>query len=509
MLQTCLQLSQPARLRRLLILLLALASTPCQASDLDDCNGPDATRQIVGCSAMISAGTLQGQSLALAHSLRSDGYSASGDWSRVVADRAKAVELDPSDSDFKKRLALALVQRGTAFSSAGKLDLALNDLVEALRVDPGNVNALAARSAMRYVQNNIDGAIDDLKQARTLESAPAAALATRLAALLDIRGGQRLIKSEFAPALADYTEALAIAPHDARLHFGRGLVQSKSGDVGAAIVSWSEALRLDPNLIDAYLRRGDAYQTTGVSRKAIADFSEAVTRDPKSSSALIMRGIAYEDQDERENALADYKNALMMDPSNEVARRRVARLTGRPVEAVAPAKSAESDDIVRSLQQALKTVGCDPGSVDGKWGDKGKTALSAFSKYAKIPLANDLPSQEVLDAVSRKRDRVCPLSCDDDEIEKDGRCVAKPVTTRAPPDQSKAHKREASPQKPRPDALRRDPPPGSLQTGQVVTVDDGSCPRGQIKQLTGGGNLNYGTNTPRAGPPRISRCVAR
>ncbi len=34
--------------------------------------------------------------------------------------------------------------------------------------------------------------------------------------------------------------------------------------------------------------------------------------------------------------------------------------------------------------------------------------------------------------------------------------------------------------------LKQEPPTGGLPSGQVVLVDDGTCPAGQIKQVTGG-----------------------
>ena len=34
--------------------------------------------------------------------------------------------------------------------------------------------------------------------------------------------------------------------------------------------------------------------------------------------------------------------------------------------------------------------------------------------------------------------------------------------------------------------LKKEPPAGSLRQGQVVRVDDGSCPRGPVRQVRGG-----------------------
>jgi hypothetical protein len=45
--------------------------------------------------------------------------------------------------------------------------------------------------------------------------------------------------------------------------------------------------------------------------------------------------------------------------------------------------------------------------------------------------------------------------------------------------------------------LKTEPPRGTLQTGQKVLVDDGSCPKGELKQVTGSTQ----------GVPRKKECV--
>ena len=40
--------------------------------------------------------------------------------------------------------------------------------------------------------------------------------------------------------------------------------------------------------------------------------------------------------------------------------------------------------------------------------------------------------------------------------------------------------------------LKKEPPMGQLREGQVVLVDDGSCPAGQIKEVIGGNHVNAG-----------------
>jgi hypothetical protein len=51
------------------------------------------------------------------------------------------------------------------------------------------------------------------------------------------------------------------------------------------------------------------------------------------------------------------------------------------------------------------------------------------------------------------------------------------------------------------EVLKSDPPNGSLQSGTSVLVDDGTCPKGQIKKLTRVGPMT-------SAGYRKSECVA-
>lgn len=93
-----------------------------------------------------------------------------------------------------------------------------------------------------------------------------------------------------------------------------------------------------------------------------------------------------------------------------------------------PTPSAPPPDpeaLARAIQAELKRVGCDPGSVDGKWGGKVKSALGTFASRQKIALATDQPTPQALQAIANQKGRVCPIECDDDETEVDGKCVPK------------------------------------------------------------------------------------
>jgi len=56
------------------------------------------------------------------------------------------------------------------------------------------------------------------------------------------------------------------------------------------------------------------------------------------------------------------------------------------------------------------------------------------------------------------------------------------------------------------EVLKQEPPMGALREGQVVLVDDGSCPPGQIKQVTGGNHVKVGGTKHIV---RISKCIRK
>ena len=56
--------------------------------------------------------------------------------------------------------------------------------------------------------------------------------------------------------------------------------------------------------------------------------------------------------------------------------------------------------------------------------------------------------------------------------------------------------------------LKKEPARGALRFGDRVLVDDGSCPRGQIKEVTGGSNMGRSETRP-GRTQRSRRCIAR
>jgi len=80
-------------------------------------------------------------------------------------------------------------------------------------------------------------------------------------------------------------------------------------------------------------------------------------------------------------------------------------------------------ELVRSVQRELNRVGCGAGSADGLWGNDSRRALEQFVRHGSAQFAALEPSAQVLGRLQSEKRRVCPLVCDRNQKETNGRCV--------------------------------------------------------------------------------------
>jgi hypothetical protein len=152
-------------------------------------------------------------------------------------------------------------------------------------------------------------------------------------------------------------------------------------------------------------------------------------------------------------------------PREEPKREPPTTVAALPTPPAKPAlrPSPDPEVLARALQTELKRVGCDPGPVDGIWGDRAREALDKFARSAKLALPMQEPTSAALDAVTSQKERVCPFECDEGERKVDGRCVA------AKPDRE--HRARRPEQRPRPARQREAPDTGAPKSSMCWTQD--------------------------------------
>ena len=102
----------------------------------------------------------------------------------------------------------------------------------------------------------------------------------------------------------------------------------------------------------------------------------------------------------------------------------IASAPSAPETTRALAPQMDEGDIARLLQFHLKRVGCDPGTVDGKWTDQSAHAMAEFNKRAKANFEVKVASLGALDAVKQQKARLCPLVCGKGFKVEEDRCIA-------------------------------------------------------------------------------------
>jgi hypothetical protein len=139
------------------------------------------------------------------------------------------------------------------------------------------------------------------------------------------------------------------------------------------------------------------------------------SRDTPSANSTLITGLwqlAEHQRAELAKRAADLHNAL------EEA--RLAREAAKAAEeqrlvavklAEGAVRSRELLSLTQTLQEQLKRVECYEGAIDGDWRAKTQQALANFSKFSKLALASDQPTEAALQLVTSKTSKVCIPTC--------------------------------------------------------------------------------------------------
>ena len=120
-------------------------------------------------------------------------------------------------------------------------------------------------------------------------------------------------------AIADYTEAIRLDPHDAAAYLNRGRAWNIKKEHDKAMADYTEGIRLDPQNVRAYLLRGHTWVEKKEYDKAIADYTEAIRLNPQFAEAYYAWGNAWLAKDEYDRAIAGFAEAIRLDPKNAFA----------------------------------------------------------------------------------------------------------------------------------------------------------------------------------------------
>ena len=196
--------------------------------------------------------------------------------------------------------------------------------------------------------------------------------AAERAKLLDARGIALARKGELDRAIADFDQALRLAPDHAQAYSDRGQALARKGEFDRAIADYDGALEIGRLTREEQARvhasRGLAYRSKGELDRAIADYDVALALDPGNAAAYNNRGTALARKGDLEGARRDYRKALELDPNLAQARSNLAALEAR-LAGAAPVTDNPAEGGAAAREPAPppvpSAIGAQPGFVEG------------------------------------------------------------------------------------------------------------------------------------------------
>jgi len=166
----------------------------------------------------------------------------------------------------------ALAQKAFAATEAGDFATAEQYWTQLITDFPQNPAVWSNRGNARVGQNNLDGAIADFNQA--IELAP-----DQADPYLN-RGTALEAKGEFAAAIADYNQVLSIDPKDAFAFNNRGNAEGGLGDWQTALADFQQATAIAPDFAFAQANTALTLYELGETQKAITTMRKLVRKYP-------------------------------------------------------------------------------------------------------------------------------------------------------------------------------------------------------------------------------------
>jgi tetratricopeptide (TPR) repeat protein len=232
--------------------------------------------------------------------------------------------------------------------------IALSDLEESVQLDAeqadaqfmlGRLNSLPGGDRKRAV-SALDEAVrltekDPLQRAKALliranlasdeehrvaDYNEAVKLAPHNAEPVRSRGLYHLMREEFDKAVADLDKAIEIDPANSEAYDAKGVAQFLQKDYDEALKTLDKAVELAPNSPLAYTHRARIFAIQGDNDKALDEVEKAIQLEPRATDFLLLRARIHQQATQIDKALDDVNDALRIRPAMPEALRLHAEL---------------------------------------------------------------------------------------------------------------------------------------------------------------------------------------
>ena len=232
-------------------------------------------------------------------------HLALGNHARALADFGRAAEMNP-------RYAEAYNNCGFLRQTTGDHAGALADFDRAIEIRPGYAEALSNRGAARHALEDFEGAILDFDRALAINpDNPDTCFR---------RGSARHASGDYRGAVDDYTHVLTLLPHEATapVYHDRGVVRIRLREFADAVADFDQAIAIDPQFCIAYISRGNArYHLRNPA--GVTDYLAAFRIDRQRAAGEIIRVLTCGVREDHDDVLENCRQHLRICPDDLIA----------------------------------------------------------------------------------------------------------------------------------------------------------------------------------------------
>lgn len=199
---------------------------------------------------------------------------------------------------------IAYANRGSYYQKQGKLDIAMKDFNEALRLKPDHVETLINRADVYRVNGQYDLSIADCNKAISANKNYSGAYMNR--------GIAYCIVGRYDEAFSDFGKVISQDPKNANVYCNRGNLFDMKGQLDSAIADYSKAIFLNPAYAEAFYNRGKTFLRKKDYNSAISDFNSALRFNSNYDDVYFFRSQAFKAENDYVNALQDVLTAKQL-----------------------------------------------------------------------------------------------------------------------------------------------------------------------------------------------------
>ena len=196
--------------------------------------------------------------------------------------------------------------RGTLFLSEGRVDEAIAEFEEALRVDanflPVKINL--ARAIMQ--KQDFARALEILKEVHGQRP--------DLPEVENLIGNILMEKGDYVGAETRFRRAVELDAHFTDAHNSLGILYETLGRSEDAERAYREVSRIDPDYAEAYNNLGNLLRARGLWEEAVREYERAIEADPDFHGSYNNLGLAFQERERLEEALAILERGLQKAP---------------------------------------------------------------------------------------------------------------------------------------------------------------------------------------------------